>query len=154
MGLNWAAAGWAGVSAGAAFLALETWAAGARDAIALIASVALGPGMTPAPSPALVYLAAAAVHLPLSLIYARLLAVLINGRSMGASLAYGAAFGAALYGLNFYVFSAAFPLFALARGPASLAAHFAYGLIAAGVYTKLAARYQRRRREGLEMTWK
>lgn len=150
-GIDWGAAGWAGLAAGAAFIALLTagyaaYGGGPADAVRLLASVALGesilaPGQ---PAPAVVFLAAAAVHLQLSMIYARLLAGIVHRMRRSRALAAGALFGGALYVVNYYALSTFFPWFVSARGPSSLAAHLAFGVIAAAVYKRLTAPALRR----------
>ncbi|MDP3542270.1 MAG: hypothetical protein Q8T11_07375 [Elusimicrobiota bacterium] len=144
-GLDWGAAGWAGLAAGAAFVLIQTFASlvfgegGSTAAVRRLASVALGEGvMSPdAPFPALVYFAAAIVHIPLSLIYARILAALIHRMATARALALGALFGAGLYFVNYYAVSGLFPWFVSARGPAALVSHLAFGLLAAGIYKRL-----------------
>jgi hypothetical protein len=147
-GLDWEASGWAGLAGGAAFVLIQTFAGavfgggGRTEAVRRLASLALGGSVMTADVPftALVYLAAAAVHIPLSLIYARVLAAMIDGLDMARSLAAGAAFGAGLYFVNYHVFSSVFPWFVAARGEAAVIAHLAFGLIAAGVYAGLTRR--------------
>ena len=86
-GLDWEASGWAGLAAGAAFILIQTFlgalfgGGGRTDAVRRLASIALGQSVMPSAEPftAIVFLAAAAVHIPLSLIYARALAALIDG---------------------------------------------------------------------------
>jgi hypothetical protein len=144
-GFDWGASGWAGLGAGLGFILLQTFsglvfgAGGAAEAVRRLASVALGefvlsPGT---PFTGLVFFAAAAVHIPLSLIYARVLAALIHGMGMARALDVGAVFGAALYFVNYYAISGIFPWFVSARGPGALVAHLAFGLLAAGIYTSL-----------------
>lgn len=147
LGLDWEASGWAGLVAGIVFLGLQTMlgallGGGNADAIHSIASIALGESVETAGRsfPVIVYLAAAAVHVPLSLIYARALAALIDGMKMGRAVVCGTLFGAALYGVNYYVFSRLFPLFASARGPAAVVSHLVFGALAAAIYTSLARR--------------
>lgn len=147
-GMDWGAAGWAGLAAGAAFVLLQTFSGlvfgegGSTEAVRRLASVALGEGvMSPdAPFPALVYFAAAIVHIPLSLIYARILAAMIHRLDMAPALVVGALFGAALYFVNYYAVSDFFPWFVSARGPAALISHLAFGLLAAGIYKSLTRR--------------
>jgi hypothetical protein len=146
-GLDWEAAGWAGIVAGAIFLALQTafaaWGGGSPgDALRRIAALALGGGALGrgAPSNALVVLAALAVHLPLSLIYARALAAMIDGLRPAVSALWGAVFGVALYFVNYYLFGALFPWFATARGPAALLSHAVFGTVAGGLYAEIARR--------------
>ena len=86
-GFDWGAAGWAGLGAGLGFILIQTFAGlvfgggGSTEAIRRVASVALGafvlsPGT---PFTGLVFFVAAAVHIPLSLLYARVLAAMIHG---------------------------------------------------------------------------
>jgi hypothetical protein len=146
--LDWAASGWAGLAAGVAFVLLETFMGALfvggdkTDAVRRIASVALGGSVMPpgVHLTAIVFLAAAAVHIPLSLIYARVLAAMIDGMKPGPAIGAGALFGAALYVVNYYVFSGLFPWFVSARGPEALIAHLAFGMLVAGIYTRLARR--------------
>lgn len=146
-GLDWGAAGWAGLAGGAAFLVILTigmisaGGGGLSGAVRLLASVALGesvlePGQ---PAPALVFLAAAAVHLQLSMIYARILAGIVDRMERPAALLVGASFGAVLYLVNYYALAGFFPWFVSARGPSALIAHLAFGVVGAAVYKRLTA---------------
>jgi hypothetical protein len=147
-GMDWGAAGWAGLAAGAAFVLLQTFSGlvfgggGSTEAVRRLASVALGESVLSieAPFTGLVFFAAAIVHIPLSLIYARVLAAMIHKLKMSTALAVGAAFGAALYFVNYYLVSDFFPWFISARGPEALVSHLAFGLLAAGVYKRLTRR--------------
>jgi len=150
-GLSWGASGWAGLAAGVAFIVLQTaisagFGGGDRtDPVRLLASIALGESVVRGEAPAsIVFLAAAAVHLQLSMIYAWLLAGMIHRGSPPRALVIGALFGVALYLLNYYAFAALFPWFASARGPAALAAHVAFGVSAAWIYKRLTLRPERR----------
>ncbi|MCM2303917.1 MAG: sodium:proline symporter [Elusimicrobia bacterium] len=151
-GLDWGAAGWAGLAAGAAFVLVQTFSGlvfgggGSEEAVRRLASVALGEIALAAGTPLtpLVFFAAAAVHIPLSLIYARVLAAMIHGMGPARSLAAGALFGAALYYVNYHVISEVFPWFVSARGPAALVSHLVFGLLAAGIYERLTRPADRR----------
>jgi uncharacterized membrane protein YagU involved in acid resistance len=79
------------------------------------------------------------LHLVLSIVYAFIFALIAGRLNMGAALAVGAVFGALIYAINFYGFTALFPWFAMARGTGSIAGHIAFGAILAFVY-KLSAR--------------
>ena len=107
----------------------------ARDA-RLAAALVLGPEALAAPETfdAVVLLAATVVHGVLSLAYAALLAVLVDGRSLTAAFALGAAFGLALYVVNLHGFTALFPWFAPARGWITVAAHLVFGVGGAFAY--------------------
>ncbi|MDE2492143.1 MAG: hypothetical protein KGM24_14950, partial [Elusimicrobia bacterium] len=143
--LDWAAAGWAGLSAGLLMILFETalssLSAGASgtDPVRRIAAIALNRSVLPALSPftGLVFLAAMSVHLPLSLLYARLLAPLVHGARAGRAVAIGVLFGAGLYALNYYALAGLFPWFAAARGWITLASHLLFGATAAGAYVLL-----------------
>jgi hypothetical protein len=144
--VNWAAAGWAGIVAGAAFLLIQTTLTtltnGSGDVVRQIAGIALGQSVLPGSTPftALVFVMAVAVHLPLSLVYARLLAVIVDGMPVGRAAEAGALFGVCLYVVNYYGFAYFFPWFALARGWVALSSHVAFGALAAAVYVELAQR--------------
>ncbi len=140
-GLDWEAAGWAGIVAGGVFVALQALLGGGGSAAAReLASVALGRAAVSAPLSAIVVLAAIAVHLPLSLIYARLLAAFIDGMAYSRSVPAGVAFGGVLYLLNYHAIASFFPWLAVTPGPAAVAAHLAFGGVAAAVYTRTARR--------------
>lgn len=152
-GMDWGAAGWAGLAAGAAFVLLQTFSGlvfgegGSSEAVRRLASVALGESVLSVETPftGLIFFAAAIVHTPLSLIYARVLAAMIHKLRMATALAVGAAFGAALYFLNYYVVSDFFPWFISARGAEALVSHLVFGLLAAGVYKRLTRRQRIRK---------
>ena len=81
-----------------------------------------------------ILLVATLVHFTLSVAFAAPLAALVRRRSMPQALAVGAAFGAALYGLNLHVMTLIFPWFEVSRGAITLAAHLAFGMSAAAVF--------------------
>lgn len=147
--IDWAASGWAGIIGGGGFILIQTilmtlFTGGAGgDAVRQIAAIALGGEALAHPATrftALVFLAAMAVHLPLSLIYARLLAPFVHGRPVGRAVAIGTAFGVALYAVNYYAFTSVFPWFAAGRGWITLVAHASFGALAAGTYVRFTAR--------------
>jgi len=82
------------------------------------------------------------MHLPLSLVYARLLGVAIRRRPLAQSLGVGALFGAALYGLNFHLLTGLglFEWFKPLRGWDTLVFHVVGGLVAAFAYEWYAMR--------------
>src|SRR3569623_1074775 len=67
----------------------------------------------------------AVIHFALSILYTALLAVLVARRPLPAALMIGLVFGAALFAINMYLFTALFPWFAVARDWITLAAHLA-----------------------------
>ncbi len=152
-GMDWGAAGWAGLAAGAAFVLLQTFSGlvfgggGSSEAVRRLASVALGESVMTGETPftGLVFFAAAIVHIPLSLIYARVLAAIIHKLDMARALGVGAVFGASLYFVNYYAVSDFFPWFVSARGPEALISHLVFGLLAAGIYKRLTRRQRLRK---------
>ena len=103
-----------------------------RDA-RLTAALLLGTSVLPPPASFDfgVMAAATAVHFALSLVYVALLAPVVDGRSAAWATAVGAAFGLALYGVNLHGFTILFPWFAQARDWIAVAAHVAFGVVAA-----------------------
>jgi hypothetical protein len=142
---NWAASGWAGLIAGVLYIVLDSllitlFTGGASlDVVRRIAEIALRQSAPP-PRTAftvLVFFAAMVVHLPLSLLYARGIAAVVQGMSEPRAVAFGAALGAGLYGVNYYVFVRLFPWFADGRSWIALISHVAFGATAAWVYVAL-----------------
>jgi len=110
-----------------------------RDA-RFAAAIVMGPGaLSPANPRAPVLLAATLVHFALSIVYGAIVSWLAARLGARASLLAGAAFGVALYLVNMYGFTAIFPWFAASRDKITLAAHIAFGIVAAGAY-RIAAR--------------
>jgi len=152
-GFDWSASGWAGLGAGAAFIVIQTsfvsmFSGDANtDAVRQIAAIALGESILPKPTSftAIVFLAAAGVHMILSLIYARVLAAIIHGMRAEKAITIGAVFGALLYGVNYYLFTSLFPWFAVSRGWITLFSHIAFGALAAGIYEWLTVANRRPR---------
>ncbi|MFI5360953.1 MAG: hypothetical protein ACHQ49_03190 [Elusimicrobiota bacterium] len=150
-GIDWAAAGWAGIAAGVVYILLESallsmFTGGpTSDAMRQIAQIALSEATLPPRDSftVLVFMMAMAVHLPLSLLYARILATLIDGMKASTAVAIGAAYGAGLYVINYYAFTGIFPWFAAARGWMTLASHIVFGVVAAEGYVLLTERRTR-----------
>lgn len=150
---DWGAAGWAGLIAGTLFMLAEvsllplSKGGNAWVAVRMVAAILFGRQVLP-PSPTFidaepssgVFFMALALHYCLALIYVRILATLIYKVDHRTALMAGAAFGLALYVANFYVFTAAFPWFAAARGWASAFSNLMFGLVAAALYKGLERR--------------
>jgi len=103
-----------------------------RDA-RLAAALVMGPSVLPPPASfdLVVMAVATAVHCAVSLLYTALVARLVEGRSAATATLLGAVFGLALYAVNMHGFTAVFPWFAQARGWITVAAHVAFGMVAA-----------------------
>jgi hypothetical protein len=144
--IDWSAAVWAGVIAGAIFMMLEmimvpVFLGGSPWAPPrMIAAIVLGKGVLPPPATfdLVILMVAMVVHFALSIAFALILALFIARLGLGAALAVGAAFGLVLYLVNFYGMTAIFPWFAMARNWVSVVAHILFGVIAAWSYARLA----------------
>ncbi len=102
----------------------------------MIGAILLGKGVLPPPADfaAGPFLAAIVVHFSLSVIYAIVLAALIKGFDTGVAILIGLVFGLALYLVNFYVLTAVFPWFAMARTPITVFTHLVFGACGAWAY--------------------
>ncbi|HET9025289.1 MAG TPA: sodium:proline symporter [Burkholderiaceae bacterium] len=108
-----------------------------RDA-RLAAAIVMGPAVLPPPASfdPVVMGVATVVHFALSFVYAALIAWLVGQRSPGRAVALGAASGLALYLVNMHGFTLVFPWFAQARDWITLAAHVAFGVVAAAAWVQ------------------
>ena len=112
-----------------------------RDA-RLTAAVLLGTSVLPPPATfdVGVMLTATLIHFGLSIIFAAVLALIDAYLQAVPVFLLGIGFGAALYLVNLYGFTAIFPWFAQTRGWITLIAHGVFGLTAILVYRRLNAR--------------
>ena len=106
-----------------------------RDA-RLTAAMVLGVSVLPPPATfdAGIMLTAALIHFMISVIYAALLIPFATRLKTVPALLAGVSFGAALYIVNLYGFTAIFPWFAQARGWITLIVHAVFGVTAILVY--------------------
>ena len=81
------------------------------------------------------------VHFMLSIIYGVILAWIIHTLRPASAMIVGAAFGLALYVLNYYVGAVAFPWYIWARNWISLVSIILFGIVAAWTFTLLARKY-------------
>lgn len=146
----WGLAAIAGVIAGVVFILLEMamvwlfqgmspWAP-----VRMIAAIGMGPHVLPPPATFAIDLALVAmvVHFTLSLVYAWILAPFIEEAGPIKALGAGLLFGLAIYLVNFYLFTAMFPWFEMARNWITILAHLVFGAVLAISYC-LARRYSR-----------
>jgi len=142
--MRWRAAIGAGIAAGilATVVQIALWLA-LTDALPEIlyrdarfaAAIVMGPSvLSPADSRVSVMLVATLVHFALSIVYGVILARLTARLRMHAALLAGGVFGLALFLVNMYGFTELFPWFAASRDGITLAAHVAFGIVAAGAY--------------------
>ena len=142
--VQWPAAVWAGIAAGilSTLVQIALWFSFTdalpdifyRDA-RFAAAIVMGPDvLSAADERASIMLVATLVHFALSIVYGVIVSWLTAWLRAPLALAAGAIFGLALYALNLYGFTAAFPWFTASRGGITLAAHVAFGVVAAGAY--------------------
>lgn len=142
---DWRAAAWAGIIAGLVFMMLEMllvpmfMGGSPWGPPRMIAAIVLGQGVLPPPDTfdAGIMAAAMVVHFALSIVYALILAVLIPLSSRATAGWVGAVFGLVLYLVNFHLFTAVFPWFAMARNWISVFSHIVFGLSAGWAYAAL-----------------
>jgi hypothetical protein len=114
----------------------DTWPAILFRDARLAAAIVMGPSVLPPPATfdAGVMLVATVVHFGLSIAYAAFVAAIVGPRPLPIALVLGAALGVALYAVNMHGFTRVFPWFAQARDPITVAAHVAFGLVAAAAW--------------------
>jgi hypothetical protein len=144
---DWTAAAVAGFAAGAALMVFELlWAAIEGNSpwtmSYIIAAIITGPGILGSTDFNLSVVALALIiHYVLGIIFGLVLGAIIAAfrfdSSLGMALIAGAAFGIALYLLNFFGMAHAFPWFSQMRGWTTLLAHLFFGMAAAAIYWQL-----------------
>ncbi len=142
--VDWRAVVFAGVISGTVFLALTMWLTNSAVGSAwllprIIASVVMGERVLPPPATfdAAVFGMCLLVHLPMSVAFAALIATVLHRWGLLVGVVGGAAFGLALYAVNFYTMSAWFPQFLIVRGGLLVASHVVFGALAGGIYELL-----------------
>lgn len=108
----------------------------------MIAAMAMGQNVLPPPATFEVgiVMTAMIIHFMLSVIYGFILALIAATMSVRSAALTGAAFGFAIYVVNFYPIAAAlFPWFAEARNWVSIFSHVAFGAILGWLYARLRA---------------
>ena len=143
--VDWSAALWAGLGAGALLLGLLTAVVPAVEGgnawvmLRAIAAVLLGDGVLapPATFDLAVLGAALLVHFALSLAFSLVLAAIIHRWGLMVGILGGAVFGLMVYGINYYTFTAFFPWFFALRSPKLIAAHVLFGAASGALYEAL-----------------
>lgn len=104
----------------------------------MIAAMVMGRGVLPPPASfdLVIVMVAMMVHFVLAIVLAFVFAVLFGARrwSLAIALLAGAVFGLVIYFINFYMMTALFPWFAMARNGVSMFAHVAFGVVLAWSY--------------------
>ena len=142
--VDWRAAFIAGVVAGLVLIALEMLLTASVVGSPwvfprLMAAIVLGRGVLPPPATFApgVLLVALLIHLPLSIAYACLIAFVLHRWGLVVGIVGGAAFGFALYLINFGTVFSIFPWFAPMKGWIALWAHVVFGAVCGGTYELL-----------------
>jgi len=145
---NLSAAAKAGIIAGIVFLVLEMLLVATVGGESpwgpprMIAAIAMGEGVLPPPATFdfIIILVAMVVHLILSILLGILFAMIADMArlSLTASAIVGLVFGLLFYAFGFYVMTAVFPWFAMARGAVSIFAHAIFGLVLGYAYRAMA----------------
>ena len=151
VGVKWRAAIWSGIVAGvvSTLAQMPLWALFTdtfpsslfRDA-RLTAAILMGRDVLPPPATfnLSIMLVAACIHFTLSIVYGVMVAIMTSRTGTGTAISIGAGFGASLYVVNLYGFTAIFPWFAEVRDWITLAAHIVFGVTAAATYKVLERR--------------
>lgn len=145
---QWKAATAAGLIAGAVFLMLEMAMVAFIQGQSpwgpprMMAAIVMGEGALPPPASfdAGIVMVAMLVHFALSIVLALIFALAHAALKMGlaAAIAAGTLFGLAVYYVDFHLFTAVFPWFAMARGTVSIVGHAVFGLTLGWSYHKIA----------------
>lgn len=144
--VHFRAALWAGLIAGLVFMTVEMamllmMGQSPWGPPRMMGAIILGRDVLPPPATFDMGVMAAAmgVHLPLSVLYGLVFAILASRLTFWSAVAAGAVFGVVLYGVNFYAMTSFFPWFAEARGMGSLIGHALFGAVLAFSYKKIAS---------------
>ena len=142
--VDWRAAILAGVVSGIVLLLLEMvftarvvgspWVFVRMLAAVVLGQQVLAPPATFAPG---VFAVAVAIHLPLSVGFACLIAFVLHRGGLATGIVGGALLGLALYWINFGTVFNLVPWFGAMKSWPTLWAHVAFGAIAGGVYELL-----------------
>ena len=143
--VDWSAAIWAGLLAGSVFLLLNVFltplvlGGNGWVIIRLFASIPLGDAILapPATYDLKALMAALVTHYVLSVGFGMLLAYIIHRGGLIAGILIGALFGLALYAINFYTLTLAFPWFFALRSWVFIATHVLFGALAGAIYEGL-----------------
>lgn len=144
--INAKAAIWAAIIAGVIFMMMEMMLVAIFMGESpwgpprMIAAIGMGKEVLPPPATfdAGIMMVAMLIHFGLSVILAFVFAFIAQGRTVGTSTLLGAAFGLAVYLVNFYGMTAVFPWFAMGRGWIGIVSHIAYGAVLGLIYASVA----------------
>jgi hypothetical protein len=146
--INLKAAVSAGLIAGIVFMMLEMALVGTVGGQSpwgpprMIAAIGMGEGVLPPPATfdMGIVMMGMAIHLILSILLGLVLGWVISHWRMSqiTAIVAGTLFGVLVYFFNFYIMTAVFPWFAMARGTISIVAHAVFGLVLGWAYHAIA----------------
>ncbi len=146
--LDFKAAVVAGLIAGAVFMMLEMALVGTIGGQSpwgpprMIAAMAMGKGVLPPPGTfdMTIMMVAMMIHFIMSVLLGVVLGWIISHwrMSLVTSIIAGTIFGLVVYFVDFYLMTAVFPWFAMARGAISIFAHAMFGLVLGWAYHAIA----------------
>lgn len=142
------AAIWSGIIAGVVFMMLEMGLVGTIGGQSpwgpprMIAAMVMGESVLPPPATfdLGIMMVAMMIHFVMSIIFGLVLGWAISHRrmSLAKAIVAGTVFGLLVYFLGFYLMTAIFPWFAMARGAISIFAHAMFGLVLGWTYHAIA----------------
>jgi hypothetical protein len=142
--VDWRAAIWAGLISGVVFLIInmlltKIFIGSPWVSVRLVASIIMGARALPPPAnfDLGIFLTALAVHVPLSIAFASVIAVVLHRWGLLVGIVGGAIFGLALYAINFYTLTFFFPWFFPMRSWIMALSHLVFGACAGGIYESL-----------------
>jgi hypothetical protein len=142
--VDWRAAIWAGLISGVVFLIINMlltkfFVGSPWVSVRLVASIIMGGRALPPPASfdLDIFLTALAVHIPLSIAFASIIAVILHRWGLLVGIVGGAIFGLALYAINFYTLTFFFPWFFPMRSWILAVSHLIFGACAGGIYEGL-----------------
>ncbi len=134
---SWKTMATAGLIAGFVFVVMEMVLVGTVGGGSpwapprMMGAIALGESVLPPPATfdAAIFAVGMLVHFGLSIVLALVFALIVGGRDLSKSslVIVGAIFGALVYVVNFYGFTAIFPWFEMARNWITILAHLVFG---------------------------
>ncbi|HXF46957.1 MAG TPA: hypothetical protein VNK91_12645 [Burkholderiaceae bacterium] len=142
--IAWRPAVLAGLIGGLAYLAMQfLWSslatgAGSWTWFRFTGAIVLGRGvLTQETFDLTVFVVTLLVHFGLSIAYAIVLGLLVARGGTGLAVLIGALFGAAVYAVNYYAFTAVFPWFVELRHNVTLVNNVVFGVATAAAYRRL-----------------
>ncbi len=148
--LNWKAVIWASIVAGIVFMMLEMALVATIGGQSpwgpprMIAAIVMGESVLPPPATfdAGIMMVAMMIHFATSILLGVILGWAVSQwkMSLATAIIAGTIFGLLIYFVNFYLMTAVFPWFAMARGGIAAFAHAMFGFVLGWVYHAVASR--------------